>query len=86
MEHAKQLMIIGANPCKMDWSGFDSICYAIKNRNPDLLQTLLHLCKGDIDYNKHFTATLETYLIMAAKAVAPVVIKILLNKGADPNI
>ena len=79
-------MIIGANPCKKDWSGFDSICYAIKNRNADLIKTLLHLSTKKINFNKRFTSLMETYLIMAAKVVAPVVIKILLNKGADPNI
>jgi len=30
-------MIIGADPTKRDWKGYDSICYAIKNRNSDLL-------------------------------------------------
>ena len=79
-------MIIGANPCKKDWNGFDSICYAIQNRNAELVQTMLYLHKGIVNFQAQFTSSMETYLIMAAKVYAPVVIKILLNKGADPNI
>jgi ankyrin repeat protein len=56
LEGAKKLMIAGADPCKKDWKGLDSICYAIQNRNPELIQTLLYLHKGKIHLNEQFTA------------------------------
>ncbi len=86
LEGAKKLMIAGADPCKKDWKGLDSICYTIQNRNPELIQILLYLHKRKIHLNEQFTAKQETYLIMSAKIGSPIVVKIFLNAKANPNV
>ena len=63
----KNILSKGGDPTFQDWSGFDSIMYAIKKNYFDIMCLLIDLSSVPIDFNRHFFTSKTTYLAMAAK-------------------
>jgi hypothetical protein len=50
----KNILSLGGDPTFMDWSGYDSIMYAIKKNYYEIMCLLIDLSDVPIDFNRHF--------------------------------
>ncbi|KRX01863.1 Ankyrin repeat-containing domain [Pseudocohnilembus persalinus] len=82
----QQLLLMGADPTINDWSGCDSIMYAIKKNFYSIMTLLLDLSQKQINFDKRFFSLKITYLIQAAKLGQSDMVVALLASGADPNV
>lgn len=85
IEAVKHLLSLGGNPQIMDWSGNDSIMYAIRKQFYEMFCVLVDLAQTKLDLDKHFFSQQVTYLILAAQTGQCDIIISLLNAGASPN-
>ena len=53
-EDVKKLVMDGASVTKQDWNGLDSILYALKKNDWEILNLLMDFSKNPIDLNKNF--------------------------------